>query len=495
MTLKLFILAVLFVISGGAAFSEYFKGHKFLSLLAMAVAIIATFYLFKDIEEDIVRRSAQVEPSLPVVAPPPNVEPSPPVVAPPLKQSESLPIKKGDFAAYFQPKQDMFETTATFQARRLQLLQQFNAEVKQRNLDYQAGVLRLNRYNADTQIFAVNLKWQADWVKPFSEHLQNSGSVKIGVKEAKQIYQEGSKKPLFITANLKGDQVNVQGVMVEKGWTYSIETKLLPGQVFTDRLQDGSSGPEMVWIPAGSFRMGDIQGGGYSDEKPVHRVNVEQFAMGKYEVTVGEFRQFVNATGYKTEAEKDKGCNTYGDDWGYKKDANWRNPYFSQNNNQPVVCVSWNDATTYVEWLSQQTGKQYRLPTEAEWEYAARAGSETKYWWGNEIGKNRAACDGCGAEWGWDAKKMTAPVGSFNSNPFDLYDTVGNVWEWTCSEYENKYNGKEKKCTSKNRARRPVVRGGSWVVEAGRVRSAFRLRDSHDYRVNFVGFRLARINL
>ncbi|RKZ73408.1 MAG: hypothetical protein DRQ57_14490, partial [Gammaproteobacteria bacterium] len=233
MTLKLFILAVLFVISGGAAFSEYFKGHKFLSLLAMAVAIIATFYLFKDIEEDIVRRSAQVEPSLPVVAPP-------------LKQSESLPIKKGDFAAYFQPKQDMFETTATFQARRLQLLQQFNAEVKQRNLDYQAGVLRLNRYNADTQIFAVNLKWQADWVKPFSEHLQNSGSVKIGVKEAKQIYQEGSKKPLFITANLKGDQVNVQGVMVEKGWTYSIETKLLPGQVFTDRLQDGSSGPEMV---------------------------------------------------------------------------------------------------------------------------------------------------------------------------------------------------------------------------------------------------------
>jgi len=477
MTLKLFILAVLFVISGGAAFSEYFKGHKFLSLLAMAVAIIATFYLFKDIEEDIVRRSAQVEPSLPVVAPP-------------LKQSESLPIKKGDFAAYFQPKQDMFETTATFQARRLQLLQQFNAEVKQRNLDYQAGVLRLNRYNADTQIFAVNLKWQADWVKPFSEHLQNSGSVKIGVKEAKQIYQEGSKKPLFITANLKGDQVNVQGVMVEKGWTYSIETKLLPGQVFTDRLQDGSSGPEMVVIPAGQFRMGDIQGGGSSDEKPVHRVSVKRFAMGRYEVTVGEYLRFVRKTGSHAPEWMETGS-----DYNIKTgtDNHYKNLGSAlTNENHPIVGISWHDAVAYAEWLSTQTGYTYRLPTEAEWEYAARAGTDTKYWWGNDIGSNKANCSNSYCK---DRFEYTSPVGSFNSNPFDLYDTVGNVWEWTCSEYENKYNGKEKKCTSKNRARRPVVRDGSWSDVAGGVRTADRGRNSHDYRDSVVGFRLARINL
>ncbi|RKZ72638.1 MAG: formylglycine-generating enzyme family protein [Gammaproteobacteria bacterium] len=257
--------------------------------------------------------------------------------------------------------------------------------------------------------------------------------------------------------------------MVEKGWTYSIETKLLPGQVFTDRLQDGSSGPEMVVIPAGQFRMGDIQGGGSSDEKPVHRVNVEQFAMGKYEVTFAEYDKFAQATRQKKPSDEG---------WG--------------RGNRPVINVSWHDAVAYVEWLTQQTGKQYRLPTEAEWEYAARAGTDTKYWWGNDIGSNKANCNNSYCK---DRFEYTSPVGSFNSNPFDLYDTVGNVWEWTCSEYENKYNGKEKKCTSKNRAMQPVVRDGSWSDVAGGVRTADRGRNSHDYRDSVVGFRLARINL
>jgi hypothetical protein len=144
-------------------------------------------------------------------------------------------------------------------------------------------------------------------------------------------------------------------------------------RIFRDRLQDGSEGPEMVWIPAGDFQMG----GSYSSEKPVHQVSVSAFAMGRYEVTFEEYDRFAEATG--REKPGDEG-------WG--------------RGNRPVINVSWNDATAYMEWLSTQTGKKYRLPTEAEWEYAARAGTDTKYWWGNEVGSNQAACDGCGAELG-----------------------------------------------------------------------------------------------
>ena len=217
MTIKLFILAVLFVISGGVAFSEYFKNHKFISFLATAIAIIATFYLFQDIYDDLKQPSSSPQP--------PRVsEVTPPEDSPLEEVDRRLPTKiaKGDFAAYFQPKQEMFEPTADFQARRHQLLQQFNHEVKQRNLDYQAGILHLTDYNADTKLFVVNLYWQADWVKPFLGELQSKGLVKIGVKEAKQIYNEGREKPLFITASLNDNQLEIQGAMVEKGRAYSI---------------------------------------------------------------------------------------------------------------------------------------------------------------------------------------------------------------------------------------------------------------------------------
>ncbi len=246
-----------------------------------------------------------------------------------------------------------------------------------------------------------------------------------------------------------------------------------PGTVFRDSLADGGSGPEIVWIPAGSFtslrsvtsyRMGDIQGDGYSNEKPVHRVSVGKFAMGKFEVTFAEYDKFVQATGRSKPSDNG---------WG--------------RGNRPVINVSWNDATAYTKWLSNQTGKTYRLPTEAEWEYAARAGTETKYWWGNDVGKNRANCYGdyCG-----DSFKYTSPVGSFSSNKFGLYDTVGNVWEWTCSEYTNKYNGKEKTCINKSSNKNRVLRGGSWTNFPRSVRAANRGRNSPDDRVVYLGFRV-----
>ena len=136
---------------------------------------------------------------------------------------------------------------------------------------------------------------------------------------------------------------------------------------------------DMVSIPGGTFRMGDLNGGGDDDEKPVHSVTVSAFMLGKYEVTVGQFRRFVEATEYRTDAERNAGgkdgCRIYtGDGWSWTWGRSWRSPGYAIDDKQPVVCVSWNDAQAFIAWLTEQTGESYRLPTEAEWEYAARAG-------------------------------------------------------------------------------------------------------------------------
>ncbi|OQY51343.1 MAG: hypothetical protein B6247_19555 [Candidatus Parabeggiatoa sp. nov. 2] len=224
-----------------------------------------------------------------------------------------------------------------------------------------------------------------------------------------------------------------------------------------------SLGPKMVMIPAGRFKMGEIQGDGNRDEKPVHWVSVDKFAMGVYEVTFAEYDKFAEATGRSKPSDRG---------WG--------------RGNRPVINVSWDDATAYAKWLSEQTNHHYRLPTEAEWEYAARAETTTKYWWGNNIGSNKANCwrSYCG-----DSFQYTAPVGSFAANPFGLYDTVGNMWEWTCSEYQGKYTGKEQRCTNSSLR---ALRGGAWNDLPGFVRSATRDWISRDDRSDGVGFRLAR---
>ena len=163
--------------------------------------------------------------------------------------------------------------------------------------------------------------------------------------------------------------------------------------------------PEMVVIPGGRFRMGCVSGRDcYDREHPVHEVRVESFELSKYEVTFEEYDRFTTATG-RVRA-RDEG-------WGRGR--------------RPVISVSWEDAVAYTRWLSEQTGEQYRLPSEAEWEYAARAGTETAYSWGNEIGSNRANCYKCGSQ--WDGKQ-TAPVGSFRPNGWGLHDMHGNIFEW-----------------------------------------------------------------
>lgn len=227
--------------------------------------------------------------------------------------------------------------------------------------------------------------------------------------------------------------------------------------------------PEMVRIEPGKFMMGSDE---YSDEKPVHEVKIAYpFEIGKYEVTFDEYDAFAKDT--KRKLPSDEG-------WGRGK--------------RPVINVSFDDAQAYVKWLSGKTGKKYRLPTEAEWEYVARAGTQTRYWWGNDIGSNNADCDGCGSQWD---NKQTAPVGSFQPNPFGLFDTAGNVWEWTQDCWHDNYtnaptDGSAWLEQDGGDCNRRVVRGGSWINIPQYLRSADRVGSGTDGAYSDLGFRIAR---
>jgi formylglycine-generating enzyme required for sulfatase activity len=247
---------------------------------------------------------------------------------------------------------------------------------------------------------------------------------------------------------------------------------LKSGDVIRDRLKKGCDGPEMVVIPAGRFRMGDIQGKGGPDEQPVREVHMGgNFAVSRYEITFDQYDEFAKAT--KRELPEDEGFG---------------------RGRLPAIFVSWDDAVAYAEWLSRQTGKRYRLPTEAEWEYAARGGTETDYWWGNEMKKGLANCLGCGTQWD---RKQTAPVGSFKPNPFGLYDTAGNVIEWVQDCWHENYKGApldgspwEQK--DGGDCGRRGLRGGHWRNAQDFMRSSFRMWNRPTVRRHTPGFRLVR---
>ena len=265
---------------------------------------------------------------------------------------------------------------------------------------------------------------------------------------------------------------------------------------------------EMVSIPGGMFRMGDLSGEGDEDEKPVHSVTVPAFRLGRHEVTVDQFRRFVEATGYRTDAERNAdgnaGCSVYtGDGFNWTAGHSWRNPVFPVGDTHPVVCVSWNDAEAFVKWLSAQTGKAFRLPTEAEWEYAARAGSTTKYHFGDSWSqlcryanhadtstdfdwRNESCSDGAGYHTEW--------VGSYQPNSFGLYDMHGNAWEWVQDCWNNSYAGAptDGRAWTLGDCSLRVIRGGSWDNFPGHLRSAVRYRPSRSYRGGTLGFRLAQ---
>lgn len=215
----------------------------------------------------------------------------------------------------------------------------------------------------------------------------------------------------------------------------------------------------MIKIPAGSFKM----------VTPAVEVHVKAFALAKYLVTRAEFEQFINETNY----DAGKG---------------WRKPLFKQTPNDPVINVSVSSAQAYIDWLNKKTGQKYRLPTEVEWEYAARAGTKTKYFWGDDIGEGNANCDGCGSRWDSDS---TSPVGSFAANPWGLFDMGGNAAQWTQDCFIEE-DDDDAKASTNGTCKLRVIRGGGWNDPTRAVRVDAREGNLPDFGYMNVGFRLAK---
>jgi formylglycine-generating enzyme required for sulfatase activity len=244
--------------------------------------------------------------------------------------------------------------------------------------------------------------------------------------------------------------------------------------------------PEMVVIPPGHFQMGSPR---LSMEEPVHEVRIGYvFAVGKYPVTRGEFRQYLAATG---RAASDTCMGNSISKSNYNGTRSWLNPGFPQDDNHPVVCVTWEQAQGYANWLSQKVGHPYRLLSEAEYEYAARAGTTTAYYWGDDIGRGHANCDGCGSNWD---NKQTSPVGSFAPNPWGLFDMLGDVVSWSQDCWHDNYSG----APSDGSAWRTggcslhVLRGGTWGMISAGLHASARYTGDGTRAFNSEGFRLAR---
>jgi formylglycine-generating enzyme required for sulfatase activity len=301
------------------------------------------------------------------------------------------------------------------------------------------------------------------WLSP-EERRQLEAEAKRRAEDEERVRQEAEEK----RHAEERERLRKQALMSESPLTAAQERALMAGESF----KEGADCPEMIVVPAGRFLMGSPAGQGDDYECPQHEVTIAKpFAVAKFELTFDEW----------------DACAAHGDCAPHVSDNGWG------RGRRPAINVSWDDAQAYVKWLSRITGKPYRLLSEAEYEYAARAGSQTKYPWGDNItlnGKPMANCDGCGSQWGG---KQTVPVGSFPANAFGLYDMVGNLWEWTEDCWNESYQGAPtdgSPWTSGDCSRR-VFRGGSWYVSPDELRSAYRSRH-FDYRDYDPGFRVAR---
>ncbi len=269
-----------------------------------------------------------------------------------------------------------------------------------------------------------------------------------------------------------------------------------PGLKPGDSFRDCPTCPQMVTIPSGSFTMGSTsaQPGHEPDEGPTRRVRiVAALALSRHPITRGQFDEFVNAT----EAQI-SGCRIYDHGWVVKPHLTFRNPGFEQADDHPVVCVNWTDASAYAQWLSVRTGKAYRLPSEAEWEYAARAGRDTAFWWGDDIAPSRANYDWSMAFKNGQTQTMpigTMPVDRFEPNPWGLYQVHGNVSEWVEDCWNRNYRGAptDGSAWRAGDCRRRLLRGGSWGYAPKDLRAAYREALPLWSRHYNVGFRVARV--
>jgi formylglycine-generating enzyme required for sulfatase activity len=291
-------------------------------------------------------------------------------------------------------------------------------------------------------------------------------------------------------------------VVTLAGTVYASDKKGAKG--LTAVYRDPLAGIEFIAVPGGCFFMGDTFKVGQPDEQPVHDVCVDTFFMSKHEVTVDQFRRFTDATGYQTDAEKSGACWSADEKsrWEMKRGASWRNPGFPQKPNHPAVCISWNDAVEFTRWLTRESRKVVRLPTEAEWEYAARDGGKIiKYAWGNGKHPSANVADeklnrifNKNDAWSnyTDGYIFTAPVGSFKPNELGLFDMTGNAAEWVNDWYDGMYYLKSPRNNPKGAATGTdhILRGGSWYSGPVHSRVTERHLGAANYANGSYGFRV-----
>ena len=330
------------------------------------------------------------------------------------------------------------------------------------------GELQKASYDIQTSRFPLCFKSVATWAERWLNAIDR-GYLELPRERARALYQEGAVWPVYAPLCLRdGQAVFDAPVLVARNDVIPI--------VISQRLPYE---PEMVVIPAGRFLMGSLpdEPKRCDDEGPPHWVQVPAFELGRYAVTFDEWDACVAAGG----------CTHQPDDRGWGRGR------------RPVIDVSWDDAQTYARWLSRVTGKTYRLPSEAEWEYACRAGTVTPFSTGRCIRTDQANYDGnydyagCGAKTGVDLQK-TQPVGSYPANPWGLHDMHGNVWEWVEDGWSDDYEGaptdgsawEQESCLDR------VLRGGSWYFSPRNARAAIRSGSRPENRGDSAGFRLAR---
>lgn len=278
-------------------------------------------------------------------------------------------------------------------------------------------------------------------------------------------------------------------------------------------LKDCPDCPELVVLPPGKFLMGANPGEEEKEKlidalknksQPQHEVNITSLAFGKHEITVAQFKAFVNSSGYNSGL----GCTVWtGSKLEFDNSKDWRNPGFNQDDNHPVSCISWDDANAYVRWISQRTGKNYRLPNESEWEYAARSNTNSSRYFSEDNSicsfanvSDLAAKTKVSGSSTWtfancdDRYAYTAPIGSYRPNIFGLYDMLGNVWEWTQDCWNEDYIGapRDGSSWSAGDCNKRVIRGGSWYNNPQFLRSAFRVSSNQSIRNFNFGFRVLR---
>ena len=289
-------------------------------------------------------------------------------------------------------------------------------------------------------------------------------------------------------------------------WGSALDPAFAGQRAVGDEFTDCEQCPNMVVVPAGRFTMGSPKSekDRGEDEGPQRKVKIGQaFAVGKFEVTRGQYAAFVADSGQAVADE----CWIFEEGKVDKRSGrSFRNPGYEQTDDHPAVCVSWEDAQAYVQWLTNKTGTTYRLLSESEWEYAARAGSQTRFSFGDD---DSQLCDaGNGADktaqgsftdWTWantctDGYVYTAPVGSFAANNYGLYDMHGNVWERTEDCYHDSYRNAplDEAAWTTGDCKDRVSRGGGWSDYPAILRSAIRIRITADDRFSLLGFRVAR---